>query len=198
MRNLSRVVLPLLALALAGVALAQGVEPDVWRDTVLPSIFAGLASVAIAAIGWAATKASVWFEARATEAKGSIVNNALSLTYTLAGVTVQHLAQTVTDKLRAASADGKLDPRDAADVLKAAVYEVWQGLGANAREVLLQQYGTFDKVVDAVIRPTIEAKVHEAKILTPVSEPPIQNQAEALRELQHARERLRAITAITT
>ena len=179
---------------LTGAALAQGVDAgSVFREDILPSILAALVSVATATIAWAATRASAWFEARAKESKGTLMQNAVGLAYMLAGTTVQHLAQSVVDKLRAASADGKLDPRDAADVLKAAVLEVWNGLGTDIRDLLLQQYGSFDQVRANLLEPAVEAKVREAKITTPLAEPPIQNEAQALRELQLARERLRTI-----
>jgi hypothetical protein len=192
------VALLIVPLALGGFALAVAppVDPavDLARD-IIPVLLAGLVSVVTAAIGWAATRAAAWFEARARESKGSTLSNAIALAYTVAGPTVQHLAQTVVDKLRAASADGRLDPRDAAAVMEAAIQEVWAGLGKNVRDTLVDQYGSLEGVIGALIRPAIEAKVREINTTAPSTTPPVQNDAQALRELQHARERLRAMTA---
>jgi hypothetical protein len=185
-------ILPLLLL---GAAFAQALDVGVGDtgNVIISSILAALVTVMTGAISWAATRASAWFNERAKESKGGAVQNALAVVYTLAGTVVQHLAQTVVDKLRTASADGKLDPRDAADILKAAILEVWGSLGKDLRDLLLQQFGSYDEVVKRVIEPAIEAKVREAKITTPVNEPPLTNEAQAMRELQMARERLRTM-----
>ena len=106
-----------------------------------------------------------------------------------AGVAVQHLAQVAVDRLKAASVDGRLSPQDAAAALRAAALEVWAGLGKQARDLLLSEYGSFDTVMKQLIEPTVEAKVREAKVTTPISEPPV-TEGMVLTELQIARSRL--------
>ena len=194
MKPLSRLA-PILAVVALGVAHAQTLDLGVGDtgNTIIASVLAALVTVMTAAISWAATRASKWFEERAKESQGGVMQNALAVVYTLAGTVVQHLAQTVVDKMKAASADGRLDPRDAVDILRAAVLEVWAGLGKDLRDLLLQQYDSYDEVIKRVIEPAIEAKVREAKVTTPTTDAPISSEAQAMKELQLARERLRTM-----
>ncbi len=185
------------ALTIAAIAFGQdvapSVDPNIWRETIIPSILAAIVTVGGAAITWAAAKAAAWLTARAEATKNELLRGVLIAVATQAGVAVQHVAQKAVDKLRAASADGKLHPSDAAAALQAAVTETWSGIGQQARDLLTKEHGGTDKALK-VIETFVEAKVREAGVTTPTSTVPVTNDAEALRELAIARERLRSIS----
>jgi hypothetical protein len=179
-----------LVVLLAGVAFAQDAS-ELFRDTILPSFLAAVATVAGGFVTWAAARFSAWLKVRAKETQNAMLRTVLVTVADRAGVAVNHVAQTAVDKLKAASADGKLSPQDAATALKAAVLETWSSLGKNARDFLLGEYGSFDAVVKQVIEPTVEAKVKEAKAI-PSTETPVTGDA-AMHELRLAQQKLQAM-----
>jgi hypothetical protein len=164
-------------------------EPNLWTDVLIPSLLAALVTVAGGAITLAAAQARVWMAAKARETENALLRGVLTIVADQAGIAVQHVAQTAVDKLKAASTDGKLTPKDAKEALRAAALETWFNLGKQAQDLLKNEYGSFDAVLRQLLEPTVEAQVRAAKAAAPVVDAPL-SEAAAMSELMLARQKL--------
>lgn len=192
MKGLARTIAATTLLTLS-VALAQE-GGNFFTENILPPVLAALATVVSGALTWTAAKFAAWSDTRARETKNALLRGVLVIVAQQAGVTVQHLAQKVGDGLRAAAEDGKLTLQEAQEILSVAVQELWANIGKEAQNLLLQEHGTYKDVVENVLKPQIEAKVHEAKALSPVVVPII-DEAKAQEEVRLARARLNSLAS---
>lgn len=192
--------LTLLALALgASFAVAQEATGSFWRpvlDQIIPAFLAALVPVLGGVLTWAAAQGAAFLRKSAEAVENELLRGVLSNVAHQAGIAVQHMAQTFVDKLKAASTDGRLDPRDAREVLERAIAETWKGIGKQSRDVLTKEHGSVAEA-QKVIEAAIEAKVHEAKVTTPVAEAPITDEERAQHELRLLRERLRSMPGLS-
>jgi hypothetical protein len=140
------------------------VVQDVIIDTALPLVIGFVVTTAGGFLIAAAKRFADWMKLRARETENAMLRNVLTLVADQAGIAVQHTAQTLVDQLKAKSANGKLSPEQAQQAMHEAVVIVWRQLGEQGRELLRTEFGSFESAANAVLKPAVEARVHEAKV----------------------------------
>jgi cell division protein FtsN len=149
---------------------------EIILETALPIVLGFVVTTLGGFLIAAAKKAADWMTLKASETKNALLKNVLTLVADQASIAVQHTAQTLVDQLKARSANGKLTPEQAQQAMQEAVIIVWRQLGEQGRELLRSEFGSFEAVANTVLKPAVEARVHEMKpapvpvVLDPASE----------------------------
>lgn len=126
-------------------------------DALLPLALTAL----LAAVTWVITRAAGWLRGKAELVKLERIRAAFEQLVDAAEIAAKETAQTLVDKLKAAAADGKLEPHEARAALQAAVERAWGLLAPEIREILIGLFGSEAAVKEQALAPAIEAVVRD-------------------------------------
>jgi len=127
-----------------------------------------LSPLLVAALAWAAAKASELIRSKITNEylRGTLVRlDDAVLT------AVKEMQQTVVAEIKAANADGKIDDAEKTRIKAAALSNVKSYLGAKGLRVLAEVLGLSDGTVDHYLGSRIEAAVHDLRLVERASSP---------------------------
>lgn len=132
---------------------------ELFNILIQSGLFAVLLGLVISAIKYAKAYIDTKTAEATAKIKDSNIRNAITTAEDCVTTVVLELAQTVTDDLKAKSADGKLTPEDAAKIKEDAVTKVQALLSDDVTNTLSTIFGD----AEAWVRSKIEAAVKQLK-----------------------------------
>lgn len=128
-----------------------------------------LSPVFLAALTWGASKLAQLVRAKVQneDLRGLLIRlDEAVLT------TVKDLQQTLVDKLKAASADGKITEAEKKQIKSTAIAAVRSNLGTKGLDTVAKVFGSKDAALEGLLSSKIEAVVHDLRSTAPPPSPP--------------------------
>ena len=158
-----RYLITLLLFLLPALAFAQEVMPESGADLFLRIFYPGLATLALAALGWAFALLRAWVK---ENVKSKLVQRLVNTTAFITDRAVQQINQTFVDALKKASTDGKLTPEERADALGQAKAKAKSLLSFATLKQIGQEFGDLETFIETHVEAAVSDNKARVEVLT--------------------------------